>query len=185
MKNLVMWTVCTLILAAVFHVAGLWLLPRLITQIAVNRILTGRSLVFNEMNYGDIRSAGKDTVPMENADSKTTFAVFDVTDKPVRIKCVVPPTDNYWSVSLYAWNTDNFYVVNDRTAKEKAFDLVLVKPGSKYQSVGKEEILTVPTNKGVMLIRMLVNDRNDKDEVARLGEYQKQTVMETIETAAY
>lgn len=132
-----------------------------------------------------MRSAEKDTVPMENADSKTTFAAFDVTEKPVRIKCVVPPIDNYWSVSLYAWNTDNFYVVNDRTAIDKTFDLVLVKAGSKYQKVGNEEIVTVPTNKGVMLIRMIASNRNDKAEVARLGDYQKQTVMETIDSATY
>ncbi len=185
MKKFAIWFVATIILAAIFHLVGVWYLPGFITQTTVNRIFKNRGIGYNQMNYGEMRSALKDTVPMENPDSKTTFAAYDVSDKPVRIKCVVPETGNYWSISLYAWNTDNFYVVNDRTALAKEFDLVLVKTNSRYQKADNEEVVIVPRNKGVMLIRMLVNDRNDKEELVRLTEFQKQTVIQIVDTEVY
>jgi uncharacterized membrane protein len=97
----------------------------------------------------------------------------------------VPETNNYWSVSFYASNTDNFYVVNDMTAKAKQFDLVLVKPDSKYQKVGDEEVITAPSNKGVILVRMIVNDRNNPEEMQRLSELQKQTVIQELDNTTY
>ena len=36
-----------------------------------------------------------------------------------------------------------------------------------------------------MLVRMIVNDRHNKEELARLAELQKQTVIEEIDNAAY
>lgn len=86
---------------------------------------------------------------------------------------------------VYALNTDNFFVVNDRTAKAKEFDLVIVKPNSKYQKIEDEEIVIAPSDKGVMLVRMMVNDRNNKDELARLTELQKQTVIQELDNVAY
>ena len=41
---------------------------------------------------------------------------FDLADGPLRIQATVP-RDTYWSLSMFAANTDNFFVVNDRAAK--------------------------------------------------------------------
>ena len=39
-----------------------------------------------------------------------------------------PKTRSYWSIALYAANSDNFFVVNDRQAGGRPVDLVLVGP---------------------------------------------------------
>ena len=186
MKKFLVWSAATILLAALFHVAGVWFLPRFITRIAVNRVnqvagLTGP----NQMFYGQVHSAGEDGIVLDNPDSVFSFAAYDISEKPVRIRCIVPETNNYWSISFYASNTDNFYVVNDRTAKAKQFDLVLVKADGKYQKTGNEEIVIAPDKKGVMLVRMIVNDRHNQAELARLAELQKQTIIEEIDNAAY
>jgi len=186
MKKLAVWSAVTISLAALFHLVGVWYLPRFITRAAINRVnQAAKREHYNQMIYSPIHSAGEDIIVLDNPDSMFSFAAYDVSEKPARIKCVVPNTDNYWSISFYALNTDNFYVVNDRTAKAKALDLVIVKTNGKYQKIGDEEIVVAPSDKGVVLVRMMVNDRNNKEELARLTELQKQTVMQEVDHAAY
>ena len=186
MRKFAAWSAVTILLAAIFHIVGVWYLPRFVTRTAVNRVgQAAQRNVYNQMIHTGMRFAGEDKIVLDNPDSKFSFAAYDVSEKPVRISCVVPDTNNYWSISFYAWNTDNFYVVNDQKAKAKEFALVLVKADSKYQKVGDEEVIVAPSNKGVVLIRMMVNDRNSKEELARLTEFQQQTVMQDIDGVAY
>ena len=62
----------------------------------------------------------------------------------------VIPKDTYWSVSMFAANTDNFFVMNDRKARAPQVDLVLVRAGQEYQS-GGNAIIVIPTRRGVIL----------------------------------
>jgi len=97
----------------------------------------------------------------------------------------LPESDNYWSISLFAWNTDNFYVVNDRTARSKEFDLVIVRSDSRYRKSGSEEVIASPTDKGVIIVRMIVTDRNDEEELARISAVQTRTIVEPIADVPY
>jgi uncharacterized membrane protein len=185
-KRFIAWSAVTILLAALFHIAGVWYLPRFITRVIVNRARQAADITgANQIFYSHVHSAGEDAIVLDNPDSMFSFAAYDVSEKPVRMKCVVPETNNYWSVSFYASNTDNFYVVNDMTAKAKQFDLVLVKPDSKYRKIGDEEVITAPSNKGVILVRMIVNDRNNPEEMQRLSELQKQTVIQELDNTTY
>lgn len=183
MKKLLPWAALTIALTTVFHFIGMWYLPQFLTAQAVKRIYARRTggAPINTMTYGELRQAGTDTVVRDNPDTKTSFAVYDVSQKPLRVHCVIPDVDNYWSLSLFAWNTDNFYVVNDRTAKAKEFDLVIVKPNSKYQKRGNEEVIVSPSDKGIIIVRMIVTDRNNKEELARLSEAQKKSFTFSVE----
>jgi len=186
MKQFTPWLMLTLVLATALHFIGIWYLPNYITEQTVEDIFKRRgNRQVNQIRYGELRSAGTDTVVRDNPDTVTSFAVYDVSEKPILIQCVIPDKDNYWSLSLFAWNTDNFFVVNDRTAKSKAFEFVIVKAGSKYQKQGQEEIVISPTNKGILIIRMIVTNREDKEELSQLAEVQKQTTMQLIESVQY
>ncbi|MBK8316247.1 MAG: DUF1254 domain-containing protein [Acidobacteria bacterium] len=186
MKKLIPWLFFTLILAVGLHLFGMWYLPNYLTKKTVDGIYKRRgSWLVNQIGYGGLRFAGTDTVVRDNPDTVTSFAVYDVSEKPMRVRCVIPDRDNYWSLSLFAWNTDNYFVVNDRTAKSKDFELVIVKSGSKYQNQGQEEIVVSPSEKGIFLIRMIVTNRDDKDEIARLAEVQKKTTIQLIDNVQY
>ncbi len=134
----------------------------------------------NRIFHGKLRVAGKDTVVRDNPDTVTSFADYDVSQTPVRMHCVIPSGGNYWSVSFFAMNTDNFYVVNDRTAPAPAFDLVIVREGSDYKAKPNENVLISPSNRGVIIVRMIVTDRDDAAQLGKLAEEQRQTTLGPI-----
>jgi uncharacterized membrane protein len=82
---------------------------------------------------------------------------FDISSGPVRITAQVP-SDTYWSVSLFAANTDNFYKQNDREAHGAAVDLVLVKQGTTVALPPGATLVQAPTSRGIVLTRTLIND---------------------------
>lgn len=186
LKNFIAWTIFTLALAVVLHFAVVWRIPSFVTNRSVETIFARKKTrEFNKLFYNDLSYAGTDVVVMSNADMRSSIAVYDVSQKPVKIRSTVPNTGNYWSISLYAWNTDNFYVRNDRNAPAKEFDLVIVKPNSKYQKQGSEEVVVSPTDKGVVIMRYIVSDRQNAEELKRVGEEQNKSSMQVIETQEY
>jgi uncharacterized membrane protein len=166
MTEVVLWVVLTLIEAAILHLAAIWFSPRLVSRLSARRLLkfAGR---LNTLGYRGLPLAGRHALTT-NPDMVTAFGIYDVSQGPVRIACAIPDWDSYWSISLYAWNTENFCVINDRTARSGEFDLVIVSGKSRYQSSEREEVAFSPTNKGIVLVRMLVRDRDDPEELERV-----------------
>lgn len=186
MKRIFPWLIFTFIMAAALHIIGMWYLPRYLTQKTVDGIYKRRGTwQINTLGYGGLRYAGTDTVVRDNPDTVTSFAVYDVSEKPLKVHCVIPESDNYWSLSLFAWNTDNFWVRNDRNAASKEFDLVIVREGSRYVPQGNEEVVASPSDKGIFLIRMIVTNRDDKEELARIAEVQKKTTITPVDNVQY
>lgn len=69
----------------------------------------------------------------------------------------------YWSIALYAANSDNFFVVGDRTHADQPVQLLVSRPGqSTAQTVSTapttERQITAPTDRVLLLMRLLVND---------------------------
>jgi uncharacterized membrane protein len=186
LRKLMPWLAFTLALAAILHFIIIWRIPAFATNRTVEGIFARKKTrEFNRLFHNDLTDAGRDLVVMTNGDVKTSIAMYDVSEKPVRIHCVVPNTENYWSISLYAWNTDNFYVRNDRNAPAREFDLVIVQPNSKYQKQGNEEVVVSPTEKGVALMRYIISNRNDQEEINFITAEQNKSSLQTIETENY
>jgi len=187
MKRLAVWIVFILALAVVLHILVLRYIPIYLTTRTVDVINSKfeNQLKDSTLIYGPLRYAGSDPVVRDNPDTVTSFAVLDLNSAPVRIRCVVPPGDNYWSVSLFAWNTDTFYVINDLEAPAPEFDLIVVKRNSLYQPVDEEEVVVSPTTRAIMIVRMNVTDRHDQAEIKRLTEVQKQMWVEAIDGVIY
>lgn len=175
MTDVLVWLLITAVQAALLHLAAVWYFPRLISRVSARKLLqfSGR---WNVLGYRGLPMAGRRALT-SNPDMATAFGVYDASETPVRIACVLPDGDSYWSVSLYGWNTENFYVVNDRTAPAKEFDLVIVT--SRTQHVGSENEVVVlsPSKKGVVLVRMVVQDRDDPRELDCVEEAIKKTVI--------
>jgi uncharacterized membrane protein len=177
MSEVPFWIVLTLMEAAILHLAAIWFAPRVVSWISARRLLkfAGR---LNILGYRGLPIAGRRALTT-NPDMVTAFGVYDISQEPVRISCTIPHWDNYWSISLYAWNTENFCVINDRTARSGEFDLVIVSNKSRYQSSEGEEVVFSPTRKGVVLVRMLVRDRDDPEEVERVEAVLRKTAVVT------
>jgi len=177
MNEVAFWIALTLMEAAILHLAAIWFSPRVVSWISARRLLkfAGR---LNILGYRGLPIAGRRALTT-NPDMVTAFGVYDVSQEPVRIACAIPHWDNYWSISLYAWNTENFCVINDRTARSGQFDLVIVSGKSRYQSSEGEEVVFSPTQKGVVLVRMLVRDRDDPEELERVEAVLRKTAVVT------
>jgi uncharacterized membrane protein len=179
MKRFLRWAVLTAVLTVAYHLLGVWCIPRCVTLAVVHGIFADEPPI-NRMVHSGLRYAGQDLVVRSNPDMIVSFAVYDVSKTPVRVKGVIPETDNYWSISLFALNTDNFFVLNDRKAKTRDFELVIVNDDSDYRPQGTEQVVVSPSDRGIVLIRLIVSDRKDEQEIASLSEVQKLTSLEAL-----
>ena len=84
---------------------------------------------------------------------------FDLSRGPLRITAAVP--DSYFSISAFADNTDNFFVINDRQIKAARVELTLARQGSDYRGGAGERVVRSPSDEGILLVRTLIKDRRD------------------------
>jgi uncharacterized membrane protein len=165
----------TIGLAALLHLAAIWFLPQVAGRRSVKRLreFAGRT---NVIAYRGLPVAGR-RVLTANPDMATAFGVYDLAGGPVRVRCVVPFEDQYWSVALYDWATENFWAVNDRSAGSGEFDLVIIPRLGKYSPQRGEQVAVSPSLRGVIAVRMIVNDRDNAEELARVERDIRKTVI--------
>jgi uncharacterized membrane protein len=93
--------------------------------------------------------------------------VYDVTSGPVRISAN-PGLSSYWSIALYAANSDNFFVVNDRAAAGKPVDVWLVsdQSGQADSTIPPgARVVVSPSHRGFLLMRVLTGDYESEKAV--------------------
>lgn len=174
MKKWIKPILLTIILAVVFHLILIAIFPNVMMSVVLKVLMKGRQA--NVVYHRLPEEAGKDKVPMTSPNLLKSSCVFDVSEKSLRIKAVVPGT--YWSLSFYAMNTDNFYVINDEQVKSKRVDIVLVGPGGSYEKSGDEKVIMAPSKRGYIIIRMLITDTRSLPELIKI---QKQATFEQVQ----
>ncbi len=188
MKRLAVWLLFVLTLAVVVHIAVLLYIPRHLTANAVDTLYAkygGSKKLHNVLIHAALPRAGADILLGDSPDSLISFAILDTSSRPVRLHCEVPPGGDYWSVALFAWNTDAFWVINDREAPADVFDVVVVKKGSLYEALPEERLVVSPTRKAVMIVRTNVADRENGAEVERMTDAQQRMWVTPIEGVVY
>jgi len=149
-----------LVTAILVHLISIWAAPRLIMQILMNGPMAQQMNMQNQAAFPPPVTASSRSVVMPSPDLLYSVCVYDVSSGPVRITAN-PQLKSYWSIALYAANSDNFYVVNDRKADGKPVDLWLVSEGgnANTQSVpAGSEVVVSPSKKGFLLMRVLTGN---------------------------
>lgn len=154
----------TIVIGTVFiHLLAVNLLPSAITYSKLRGLYSGNSLgrvfVDNKLYAGTIKIAPNDIVPLDNPDNLSSFAIYNVRNGPVRLHAVVPEAP-YWSVAITAYNTDHVYVLNDLQVDGKSATLVIKDKDHAYTAQGMEQVVTVPSGKGMVLIRAILSSRD-------------------------
>ena len=167
MKNWLKWSMLTLVLAAFFHLVTVAFLPRAIMAVVSKKALRSLNVSVNTAVHQPPVSADQKTVVMPCPDLLYTLCVYDVSRRPLRIKTPAPD-DTYFSIAMYASNTDNFFVVNDRMLSKGGKEIILIKKGSSYPHPGKDEIVEAPTSTGIILGRTLITDENKMREITQI-----------------
>ncbi|NBO74172.1 MAG: DUF1254 domain-containing protein [Gammaproteobacteria bacterium] len=160
MKRLHIHVVIAVVLGIAVHALTVWALPRLI----MDRIITlgGGDA---QAQSGSRASSGVYLPPptdhtqrrivMPSPDLLYATCAFDLREGPLRIR-MASGYPRYWSIALYASSTDNFFVVNDRKTAGQDIDLTLVGP-RQADTASPGEVIS-PTERGFLLLRLLVND---------------------------
>ncbi len=184
MKKWTPWLIATLILAVLMHFVALQRLPAIVTERMLANIFNyaedWEKNKVNQLFHGKLRVAGRDKVPMDNPDTITSFGFFDVSEHPLRIHCVVPRLDSYWSLTLFSWNTDNFFVINDLQTASDTVEVVLKNAESSYVGQEGERVVVAPDEKGVILVRMILKDRSNQQEVDSITAIQQLAYAEVL-----
>lgn len=155
-------TTLALLLALVAHALTVWAVPRVIMDRII--ALGSTDAVMERSNGVSLPPPTDHTqrrIVMPSPDLLYATCFFDVSESPARVTL---QTDypRYWSIALYASTSDNFFVVNDRSARDGRVDLTIVGPhqssGISPQKNDRSQQVTSPTDRGMLLMRLLVND---------------------------
>jgi uncharacterized membrane protein len=177
MKRWLIRASLVLALAAVFHILTIMFYPSgLLMALSLKQRKSGfrANTVYHAPR---VTSASREVV-RPSPDLLYSICAYDVSEAPLRIAAPVP--DTYWSLSFFASNTDNFFVINDRQAQSKAVEVVLVGPGRPVPKATAGMVVTSPTRRGVALFRTLVTDESRVSDLVRI---QRQAVCESMKGA--
>jgi uncharacterized membrane protein len=140
------WT--ALIAGVVTHLAIIHAAPRVAMNIAIERIGEGR---VNAWRFGERVTPESRAIVRPSPDFAYSACPYDLSRGPVVIS--VAPWDQYWSLSLYADNSDNFFTLNDREARYGG-EITLVRAGAAHPE-GGSMVIESPSQRGIALVRRL------------------------------
>lgn len=157
-----------LAVAVATHIAAVWALPRLIMGRVLSATMPGAPpgavLLPPPTDHLQRR------IVMPSPDLLYAACRFDLSREPLRIRAD-PRTPHYWSIALYAANSDNFFVINDREAAGQPVDLIVSRKGTSQAGLPTgARAIEPPGEQGLVLMRVLVNDyarERDTVEAAR------------------
>jgi uncharacterized membrane protein len=153
-----------LALAALVHLLAVWALPRAIMwRLSTTASADERAGVY----LPPMTDASQRRIVMPSPDLLYATCSIDVSERPLRIRAE-PKTPNYWSIALYASNSDNHFVLNDRQAGGAPVDLVVVGPKAYAQPPAippGARVVNAPSARGLLLMRVLVADYAAEREV--------------------
>ena len=146
-----------LAIAALTHLLVLWALPLLVMQ----RVLDGVQADPAHFRSGVMLPPRSDPtqrrIVLPSPDLLYALCRYDVADKPLRVRAAPDNRGGYWSVALYAANTDNFYVINDGQTAGRPLDLLIVGPDSgPVNASPSAAVVRSPSSRGLVLMRVLI-----------------------------
>ncbi|MDZ4692172.1 DUF1254 domain-containing protein [Terricaulis sp.] len=142
------YVVGALIVAIVAHIVAIHAAPRLRMNIAIERLSADG---FNRWTFAERVTPASRQIVRPSPDFAYSACAYDLSEGPVILAAA--PWDSYWSLSLYAANSDNFFVVDDREAHYGA-EITLVQRGRPHPE-GASQVVESPSQRGVALIRRL------------------------------
>ena len=165
-----------LLLAVAVHALAVWALPRVVMRAAMSRLVPATSPVQNERVravYPPLTTAAARQIVLPSPDLAYALCVYDLSHGPVDVDAA-PDWPGYWSVALYADNTDNYLVRHDRAARTQPVHWRLAlregmdtaaATSAAAVAAGRELVLS-PSARGLVLMRVLVADRHREGAAA-------------------
>ena len=131
-------------------------IPNIVYAVFHYKIEKNQNIKDNEIKHFDIPSDQSRNVVMPNPDFLYSTIFYDLSEKDLNINANMPDS-TYWSVSFYKPNTINWFVKNDQEFVTNNLDLTLT-----FNDSGSENVIKSPVKKGFMIIRILVEKKDQK-----------------------
>jgi len=159
-----------LVLGFIVYRIVLQQVPVRLMTMAEQRLLKMRNNSSNTFFHGRAPTAKARQIVMPSPDLVYSSCVYDLARGPLRMQGNLPPAGHYWSLSLYAHNTDNYFVLNDRELPDRRFDVTLYPPSARV--VENKSAAKSPSLTGIALIRMI---QRREDDLAMIQASQQST----------
>ena len=173
------WLALGLVVAVLMHLLTVWALPRLIMRETMSRIAQETAAqpapqAATGVYLPPPTDHTQRRIVMPSPDLLYATCALDLSRGPVRITAEVAHP-RYWSVALYGANSDNFFVVNDRSTAVRSatgtlLDLRILPPGTERATTaadGESTVVEAPSRKVLLLMRLLLTDDPADLELAK------------------
>ena len=163
MKGIAKYLIGTLLAAIVTHFAVIFATPRVLMDAAFDRIGAGGT---NAWRVSDRVTPLSRTIIRPSPDFAYSACAYDLAEGPLTLR--VAPWHAYWSLSLYGDNSDNYFVIDDREARN-GVEVVLARR-RRDAPEDAARVVQSPSARGIALIRRLAptaDEYNRAREVAR------------------
>ncbi len=163
MKTAAKYILGALLAACVAHFAVVFATPRVLMGVAFDRLSDGGA---NVWRVADRVTPLSRTIVRPSPDFAYSACAYDLSHGPLTLR--VAPWQSYWSLSLYADNSDNYFVIDDREARN-GVEVVLARHRSDTPA-SADHVIVSPSSRGIALIRRLAPTTDAYDrarEVAR------------------
>lgn len=169
----VLWV---LAIAIVVHFASVWALPRVMMWKLFQTLThaAGASEAPKQPILPPLADASARRVVMPNPDLLYGLCALDLAHGPAIVRAD-PKLSSYWSIALYASNSDHFFVLNDREAGQRPVHLrIMAQPdptaasafahsdaetrSATLRAMNEPRTIVAPSNQVLLLMRVLVED---------------------------
>jgi uncharacterized membrane protein len=159
--------ILAIVVGAVSHIAVIVAAPYVLMRGAMARVSRDGTSI-NAWNHAPRVSEESRRVVRPSPDLAYSSCVYDLSAGPIRVTAAA--WDDYMSVSAFAENSDNFFVINDRQAPN-GVDFMLIRAGEP-KPAGAAMVVESPSMTGIILQRRIAptEERFAQADVARKGD---------------
>ncbi|MCP4753866.1 MAG: DUF1254 domain-containing protein [Proteobacteria bacterium] len=174
----------TLVLERVLYILGITAYTYYRTDRRLKGFPNYESKWQNQLFHGKVTTDKARLVPAPTPHAMISSCIYNVNTVSIRLKAVVPD-GVYWSIAFHGRNQACYFTLNDIDARNRfgqEVEVVLTQSKKSYQPAGNEIVVEAPrlSRIGLILIRTIVMDPTNPDNIHRTREVQKKAFIETI-----
>lgn len=146
-----------LAVAAAVHLLAVWAVPRVIMARVLDRIAPPPGAAPLLPPRAD---AAQRAIVMPSPDLLYALCGYDLSRGPLRVRAdpAAGGYRGYWSIALYAGNSDNLFVFNDGMAAGRPVDLWVTAAEETAPAPPGARRVTAAAGRGLLLMRVLATD---------------------------
>jgi uncharacterized membrane protein len=141
-----------LFVAIIAHLVVIDMIPNVIMNVALKRIAATAGGA-NKLFHAPLVTPQNQTIVRPSPDLAYSTCALDLSKGPVRV--FIGKGSDYASAAFYGANTDNVFTLNDRRIGPQGAHLLIVSARSPIQAQPGEEVISLSSDRGLMLVRRL------------------------------